>query len=63
MSWHKTMRPPNLTNLFKALFFIRQWQTSTSLNTIFLSFNLEARISALSFDRELARVKFLFPAD
>jgi len=63
MSWQKTMRPPNLTNIFKALFFIRQWQTSTSLNKIFLSYNLEARSPALSFDVEWGRVKFLFPAD
>jgi hypothetical protein len=37
---------------FKTLFCIQYWQTLTSFSKRFLSFNLEARSSALSIEKE-----------
>jgi hypothetical protein len=54
------MRPLNLKNIFKALFLIRQWQNLTAHNTRYISFNLEARSSALSFDKETAGMRFIY---
>ena len=57
MSWQKAMGPSTLQNVFRTLFHIPHWQILTSLPKRFLSFNLEARSPALSFDRERSRMR------
>jgi hypothetical protein len=49
------MGPFTLKNVFKPLFRNQWWQAVTSLSERFLSFNVEARSSALSSSREMSR--------
>ena len=46
------MGPPNIKNIYKALFPYSVVANLSVLNTRFLSFNLEAVISVLPFDKE-----------
>jgi hypothetical protein len=56
-SWQKTTGPSTLKNVFETLFCIQYWQTLTSFSKRFLSFNLEARSSALSIKSERSQLR------